>query len=90
MEQVIEKLKSEIDQNPQDDWNRGWNAAVWVAIKAIEAAQQESEKNKMSNNETAWKVFEALQKAGAEIGNASVSIIERVLEEAALVHGNDR
>lgn len=37
----------------------------------------------MSNNKIAWQIFEALQKAGAGIGNASVPIIERVLDEAA-------
>lgn len=40
----------------------------------------------MSNNEIAWQIFEALQKAGAGIGNASVPIIERVLDEAAQHH----
>lgn len=37
----------------------------------------------MSTNEIAWQIFEALQKAGAGIGNASVPIIKRVLDEAA-------
>jgi hypothetical protein len=37
----------------------------------------------MTNNELAWKIFEKLKEKGCEIGNASVPIIERLLDEAA-------
>ena len=40
MEQVLNKLKSQIDLYPLDDWDRGWNAAIRLAIREIEAAQQ--------------------------------------------------
>lgn len=40
MEQVLTKLESEIDRTPHDDFDRGWNAALRLAIREIKAAQQ--------------------------------------------------
>lgn len=33
---VVNVLKSEIDEHPQDEWDRGWNAALNKSIRAIE------------------------------------------------------
>ena len=36
MEKVIAELKSKIDEYPQDEWDRGWNAALKISIREAE------------------------------------------------------
>lgn len=36
MKKVIAELKSKIDEYPQDEWDRGWNAALRISIREAE------------------------------------------------------
>lgn len=36
IEKYIYELKSEIEQNPVDEWDRGWNAAFKISIRRAE------------------------------------------------------
>lgn len=36
MKKVIAELKSKINEHPQDEWDRGWNAALRISIREAE------------------------------------------------------